>query len=145
MVRWIFPSCGSQLLNVENVLLPSACEFIPDEVIFGYNARPDFPIDNPLDSIFPGFIETDSIDVLQNVHSGRRLADLEHRAIHKISRTETAERCSVLGKCAKQRLAIFFVSPDKEIQVFRCSRFGVDPESIASHDKVLNGVIVEGA
>jgi hypothetical protein len=83
--------------------------------------------------------------VLQNVHSGRRLADLEHRAVHKISRAETAERGSILDECPKQRLAIFFVSPDKEIQVFRCSRFGVDPESIASHDKVLNGVIVEGA
>jgi hypothetical protein len=145
MVRWIFPSCGSQLLNVENVLLSSACEFILDEVIFRYNDRPDFPIDKPLDPIFPGLIKTDAIDVLQNVHSGRRLADLEYGAVHKISRTETAERCSVLGECAKQRLAIFFVIPDEEVQVFRCSRFGVHPESIASHDKVLNGVIVEGA
>jgi hypothetical protein len=81
-VRRIFPACGLQLLNVENVLLSTTREFILDEIIFGYNNRPDFSIEKPLDSIFPGLIETDAVDVLQNVHSGRRLADLEHRSVH---------------------------------------------------------------
>ena len=56
----------------------------------GFNFVKDsltFAVDKTLDSIFPGLIETDTVDVLQNVHSGRRLADLEHGAVHKISRT----------------------------------------------------------
>ena len=102
-----------------------------DEVISGYNDGWDFAVDKALDSIFPGLIETDTVDVLPNVHSGRRLADLEHGAFHKISWTETVERSSVLGECAKQRLAVFFVRPDEEIQVFRRSRLGMHAESIA--------------
>jgi hypothetical protein len=128
-LRWILASRGSQLLNVENVLLSSTCEFILDEVIFGYNDGSDFAVDKALDSVFPGLIETDAVDVLQNVHSGGRLADLEHGAVHKISRTETVERCSVLGECAKQRLAVFFVRPDEESQVFRRSRLACTPKA----------------
>jgi hypothetical protein len=67
-VRWILASRRSQLLDVENVLLTSTCEFILDEVIFGYNGW-DFAVDKALDAIFPGLIEIDAIDVLQNAHS----------------------------------------------------------------------------
>jgi hypothetical protein len=136
---------GAQHFDVENVLFPSACEFILDEVGFGYDDGADFPIDKAFDSILPGFIETDAVDVLQNVHPCGRLAYLENGTVHEIGRAETTERCTVLGECPKYRLAIFFVGADEEIQVFRCSRFGVNAESIASHDKVLNGVIVERA
>jgi hypothetical protein len=144
-VRWILANRSSQFLDVENVLLSSICEFILDEVISGYNNGWDFAVDKALDSIFPGLIETDTVDVLQNIHSGRRLADLEHGAVHKISRTKTLKRSSVLSECAKQRLAVFLVRPNEEIQVFRRSRLGMHAESIAFHDEVLNGVIVEGA
>ena len=94
-VRWILANRSSQFLDVENVLLSSICEFILDEVISGYNNGWDFAVDKALDSIFPGLIETDTVDVLQNIHSGRRLADLEHGAVHKISRTETLKRSPV--------------------------------------------------
>jgi hypothetical protein len=137
-------SC-SQFLDVENVLLSSTCEFVLDEVIFGYDDGSDFALDKSLDSIFPGLIETDTVDVLQNVHPGRRLADLEHGAVHKVCRTEILERSSVLSKCAKQRLAVCFVRPNEDIQVLGRSRLGMYPERIPSHDQVLNGVIVEGA
>ncbi len=61
------------------------------------------------------------------------------------SKTEAAERCTVLRERAKYCLAISFVGANENIQVFCRPRFGVNAESIASHDKVLNVVVVEGA
>jgi hypothetical protein len=39
-----------------------------------------------------------------------------------------------LRGCAKQRLAIFLVNPDEEIQVFRRSGLCVHAEGMAAHD-----------
>jgi hypothetical protein len=70
-VRSILARRGSQFLDVENVLLSSTCEFILDEVIFGYNDGSDFAVDKFLDSIFPRLIETDTVDVLQKCPPGQ--------------------------------------------------------------------------
>jgi hypothetical protein len=117
--------------------LPLA-SLILDEVISGYNDGSDFAVDKALDSIFPGLIETDTVDVLQNVDTGRRLANLEHGAVDKISWTETVERSPVLGECAKQHLAVFFVRPDEEIQVFPRSRVSTWVAHFASVSKRID-------
>jgi hypothetical protein len=56
---------GSEVLDVKNILLPSACELVSNEIMFGNNDGPDFAIQKTLDTVLPGFIETDTIDVLQ--------------------------------------------------------------------------------
>jgi hypothetical protein len=82
----LFPCCGAKLLDVENVLFPSACEFIPDPIISRYDSGPNFPVQDTLDAVLPCFVETDSVDVLQDVYSRGRLADLETGVVHKIGR-----------------------------------------------------------
>jgi hypothetical protein len=73
------------------------------------------------------------------------LADLKNRVVPKIGGSQAGERGAILGKSAKYRLAIFVVGADKEIQILRRSRFGVNAESVAPHHKIPNPVIVEGA
>lgn len=76
-----------QLFCVENVLLPATCKSVSDEVIFGNHINFDFSIDETLDSVLPRLIKGEAIYPLQDVDAGRGLADLESRAVHKISRS----------------------------------------------------------
>ena len=134
-----------QLLYIQYVLLPSTGELISDEVVARDNGSSNFAVDESLDSILPGLIECDAINTLQDVNPCWRLGHLKGGAIRKVRWAQTIERCSVLSKGAKHRLAVFLVGSDKDIQVFGCSRFCVNAESIATHDKILNRVIVERA
>ena len=76
-----------QFLYVENILLPPTCQFVPDEIIFRNHVDLYLSIDEALDSVLPGFVESDAIDALQDVHAGRWLADLESGAVREISGT----------------------------------------------------------
>jgi hypothetical protein len=68
-------------------LLSSGRKFISDEITPGYDCGLDFAIDESLDSVLPSLIESDTINVLQDVNPSRGLADLEGRPIRKVSRS----------------------------------------------------------
>lgn len=52
----------------------------------GYDRDPDLPLDKTFDSVLPGVLETDAVDLLQEINPGGRLADLKTRAVHEICR-----------------------------------------------------------
>jgi hypothetical protein len=66
-------------------LLSSGRKLISDEITPGYDGGLDFAFDKSFDSVLPSLIESDTINVLQDVNSSRRLADLEGTPIHKVS------------------------------------------------------------
>lgn len=139
----IFFGNGPQFLCIEDVLLPSTCKFVPDEIIPGNYVHLYFLIDETLDSVLPGFIEGEAIDALQDIHAGWRLADLESRSVHEISRTQSVERCAILLQCPIDGSTIHFIRADEEIQVFCRARLGVNTESITPNNQVFNGVFVK--
>jgi hypothetical protein len=77
--------------------------------------------DDSLNSIFPGRIEADAIDGLQNVDPCGWLADLEGGAIRKVRGSQTFDRRSVLRQRSEYRLAVLFIRTDKNVQVFGCA------------------------
>jgi len=68
-------------------LLPAGRKLISDEITPGYDCGLDFAIEASLDPVLPGLIESDTINVLQEVNPSGGLADLEGRPIHEISRS----------------------------------------------------------
>ena len=70
-------SSSPQLLDIEKVLLPAACEFVPDQVLLGNHIDFHFSIEEALNSVLPSLVESETIDALQDVHARRGLADLE--------------------------------------------------------------------
>lgn len=75
----------------------------------------------------------------------RRLADLERGAIHKVRRGQARERISILREGAEYRFAVIFVRADKNAEILGCAGLCVNAESVSTHDKILNSVIVERA
>jgi hypothetical protein len=47
----------TQLFDVKGILLPLGRELVSDEISSGYDCGFDLLIDQPLDSVLPGFIE----------------------------------------------------------------------------------------
>ena len=134
---------SSELFHVQEVLFPCACQLIADEVLFRYNYGRNFSIDQALNAVLPSFVEADTVNLLQDVDSRRRLADLEDGAIRKICRTQPFQRSSKLSQSSEDCLAILVTRLNKHIEILRCSRFSMNAESIASNDEVLNGVCIE--
>ena len=78
-------------------MFPPTGKLVSNEISFGNQVDLDFPIDETLDSVLPGLIKSQTVDALQDIHAGGRLADLESRSVHKVPRTQAVERCAVLG------------------------------------------------
>jgi hypothetical protein len=138
--------CGvSQFSHIEEVLVPSACELIADEILSGDHVGSDLTIDKAFDSILPGFVKADSVDVLEKVDACRRLADLESGSVHEVLWGQAGQRRAILGECAEDGETVVPVGLDEDIQIFGGSRLRVNAECITTHDQVPNGVVVEGA
>src|SRR6185437_3663012 len=141
----IILSPSTQSLYVQNVLLASRRELVPNQIVSGNNGCFDVAIDNSLDSVFPGCIEVNAVYDLQNIDPGWWLADLEAGTIRKVGWRETFERSSVLRQRPKYRFAVLIIRTDKNVQVFGCTWLCVNAKCVAAYDEIFNSVIVECA
>jgi len=137
--------CGfTNSFSVGQVLEAARGELIPDQV-FGGDYVNGNTVDVCFDSLRPGFVEGDAINVLQDIDTQRRLADLKDggRVVAEIGRTDTAHGSTKSGQSPKDNFRIGTLGPNEEVEVFGSTRFGMDTDRIAADKKILNPVCVE--
>jgi hypothetical protein len=98
-------------------------------------------------ALLPGLVKGDAVNVLQDVNSGRRAADLKDgvRIVTEISGSQTGEGCAKGGKSAKHSFTVLDFGADKNIEILGCARLGVDANRVPPDDQVFNSVFVERA
>ncbi|HTV81703.1 MAG TPA: hypothetical protein VME18_03555 [Acidobacteriaceae bacterium] len=79
-------SRSPQLFHVAQILLPSAGELVPDQVLKGNDCNPDFPLDVCFQPALPGFVEGKSVDLPEDIDSQGRTANVETAAVPEIGR-----------------------------------------------------------
>jgi hypothetical protein len=132
----------AQPFGIGKILQPSGSELILNHVFTRDDARGN-SVDCAFDAVLPRLVADHAIDALKNIDSFPGLSHLEGRAVGKVRRRHTRNRRAESRQSSKDGLSVLRVRPEKEIEIFGCSRFRVHAERMTADNQVLDGVRVK--
>lgn len=130
--------------HVGQVAQPSQLLLVPNQV-FGREDMRRYALKWHLDSVPPCLVELNRVNGLQDVDPRRRLANLNdgRGVVAEIGRRQPRNRRTKRRECPIYGLAISNGGPDKQIEILRGSRLGVNTHRIPADHQILNPVCVE--
>src|SRR5260370_12139521 len=98
-----------------------------------------FVVNDALPPVCPSAIKIDARNFREYVHHHRRPAHAKKLvSFDKILLRQPFQRCAEFHQRSKYRLSVLGIWPNKQIDVFRRPRLGMEGHSIAAYDQVLN-------
>ena len=86
------------LLDVENILFPARSQFVPDQVFPRDDISRGVSVEQGVDTVFPCFVERHAADLLKDIDSIGRHADLKPGfCIPEIFSGKSAKGCAILA------------------------------------------------
>jgi hypothetical protein len=121
-------------------------KLVLNQVMGGDDVSTD-PVERRLGAPLPGLFKGHSVNVLQDVNAGWRLADLKDGVwiVAEIGGTQAGDWRALGSQSAKAGFAIFDFGADEKIEILGRARLGVDANRVPPDDQVFNSVFVEHA
>jgi hypothetical protein len=91
----VIPTFSSRLpgklrsIFTSSVLIPASLQLVSDEVVSGNQRSQNLAVDEALDTILPSFVKTYPRYLLEDIDTGRWLANLQARFVPEVCGTET--------------------------------------------------------